>query len=83
MIIKDKEYGEFDVCLADDGTMNTVLTVEPSNQFIVAKVGTKEIRFSTEYGAEFRDAEGTISDESFAELAQEAFDSYVGQYLLD
>ncbi len=83
MDINDKEYGQFDVCLADDGTMDTVLTVKPFNQYIIDKVGTKEIRFSTEYGADFRDEDGAISEDSFAELAQEAFDAYVGQYLLD
>lgn len=82
MIINDKDYGEFGVCLADDGTMDTVLTVEPFNRYIIEQIGTKEIRFSTEYGTEFRDDTGAMTDGGFNELALEALEAYIAQYLL-
>lgn len=79
MIIKDKDYGDFDVTLGDDGTMDTVVVVDPLDN-IDAK--EEEISFSTEYGTLFREDDGTMTDEGFAELAEEAVDAYVGLYLI-
>lgn len=76
MIIKDKEYGEFDVYLGDDGTLDTVVEVWCKDRPL------KEIRFSQEYATDFRDSGGTISDNSFAELAEEAVEAYIEQYLI-
>lgn len=83
MIINDNEYGQFDVRLGDDGTLDTVIKIYPWNQYIANKVGSKEIRFSTEYGADFRDDDGTMTDEGFEKLAKEAVEAYIEQYLLD
>ena len=83
MNIDDKEYGQFDVCLVDDGTMDTVISVSPKNRYIINHVGLKEIRFGTEYGVNFRDEDGAMTDEGFDELAHEAFEAYIGQYLFD
>lgn len=82
MVIHDREYGDFDVLLEDDGTLDTVISVCPENQFIFDQIGKKEIRFSTEYGTEFRDDTGAMTDDGFDELAAEAIESYIGQYLL-
>lgn len=79
MIIADEKYGEFDVTLGDDGTMDTVIIVD-SRDIVDAEL--EEIRFSTEYGAMFRDDEGTMTGEGFAELAEEAVDVYIEQYCL-
>lgn len=78
MIIKDSEYGEFDVILSDDGTMDTILVVNPLDD---VDTNQEEIRFSQEYGALFRDYDGAMTDEGFAELAEEAVDDYIERYL--
>ena len=83
MIITDTDYGKFDMCLGDDGTMDTVIEICPHNRYIADQIGTKEIRFNIEYGANFRDDTGAMTDKGFNELAQEALDAYVEQYLLD
>ena len=44
--------------------------------------GSREIRFSQEYGAYFRDEAGAITDEGFTELAKEAIEAYIEQYLI-
>lgn len=76
MIINDKEYGEFDVDLEDDGTLDTVISVWHKSH------GRQEIRYSTEYGAMFRSDDGAMYDEEFSELAQESVESYIEQYLI-
>lgn len=85
MIIKDKEYGKFDVCLDDDGSLDTVLSVyhfAPNGFHLSDPVGGESIRFSQEYGADFRDDTGAMTDEGFEQLAQEAIEAYIEQYLL-
>ena len=82
MLIKDKEYGDFDVTLGDDGTLDTVICVDPLNDYAIDKAGPQEIRYSTEYGAMFRDDDGTMTDEGFAELAEESVSAYIEQYLI-
>ena len=41
MIFTDKEYGQFDICLADDGTLDTVITVDPLNDLVLTRPGNK------------------------------------------
>ena len=55
----------YDVCLEDDGTLDTVLSVNGN-----------EIRFSTEYASEFRDESGIMTTDGLNELAHEAIDVY-------
>ena len=76
MIITDDYYGNFDVSLGDDGTLDTVIIVQPPNG------KCEEIRYSTEYGAHFRDDTGAMTDIGFEELAEEAVDAYIEQYLV-
>ena len=83
MIINDKEYGEFDIFLSDDGTLDTVIEICPQNDFAIDKAGDQEIRFSQEYAADFRDKDGAMTDEGFEKLAQEAVEAYIEQYLID
>ena len=72
MIITNDYYGDFDVSLGDDGTLDTVIVVQsPSGE-------CKEIRFSTEYAAMFRDDTGAMTEEGFAELAEESVDVFIG-----
>lgn len=81
MVIKNEEYGKFDVYLGDDGTLDTVVEVSPHNDNLWQKYGQREIHFSTEYAVDFRDGDGAMTDEGFAELAQEAVEAYIEQYL--
>ena len=75
MIITDKDYGEFDVDLEDDGTLDTVIGVWHKDNY-------QEIRFSQEYGAEFRTPTGRLTDNGFKELAVESVEAYIEQYLI-
>lgn len=83
MVIKIKPYGEFNVTLSDDGTMDTVIEVSGEEEMVDEEYGqtlrypAKEIRFSCEYGAMFRDNDGAMTDEGFAELAEEAVEQYL------
>lgn len=85
MIIKDKEYGEFDAYLVDDGTLDTVISVCLTD-LIHNCVGrddvTHEIRFDHDYVANFRDNTGAMTDEGFEILAKEAIEAYIEQYLV-
>jgi hypothetical protein len=78
MIINDKEYGKFDVYLSDDGTLDTVIEVYNSSQL----EGKREIRFSQEYAADFRDNTGAMTNDGFNELVNEAVEAYIEQYLI-
>ena len=71
MIIKDDTHGQLIVLLEDDGTMDTVISVEHS------LAGKREYRYSCEYGAMFRDDDGAMTDEGFKELADESVDAYI------
>ena len=87
MVITDKDYGDFDVSLGDDGTMDTVVVVSPvalkmSPVLLTCNGASQEIRYSTEYGAMFRDDDGAMTDEGFKELAEESVDAYIDQYLI-
>ena len=85
MRINDKEYGKFDVCLDDDGTLDTVLSVyhfAPNGFHLTDPIGGESIHFSQEYGAEFRDNTGAMTDKGFEELAAEAVEAYIEQYLI-
>jgi hypothetical protein len=82
MIIKDKEYGKFEVSLKDYGTLDTVLTVchFAPNGFHLADA--QDITFSQEYAADFRDTDGVLTDDGYNQLAQEAVEAYIEQYLI-
>ena len=62
------EKQEFDVYLVDDGTLDTVLSVYNT---LINK--TEEYRFSEVD----RNPDGTIADETFRYLAEEAIDAYL------
>ena len=83
MRLTNKQYGEFEISLGDDGTLDTVIVVDPLNDLAIDKAGPQEIRFSTEYGAMFRDDTGAMTQLGFEELAEEAFETYIEQYLTD
>lgn len=73
----DKTYGQFDVCLCDDGTIDTVISVSH------ALVETREYRYNGEYAAQFKNEEtGTMTDDGFIELAQDALEIYIEQCLI-
>ena len=75
IMIIDTEYGQFDVDLSDDGTLDTVISVEHE------LYGQHDIRFSDT--SHLRDADaGVITDEGFAELAKESVEAYIEQYLI-
>lgn len=82
MLIRNKEYGKFEVSLEDYGTLDTVLTVchFAPNGFHLADV--HDITFSQEYTADFRDTDGALTDERYNQLADEAVEAYIEQYLL-
>jgi len=54
----------YDVRLVDDGTMDTVISIDG-----------KEHRFETEYAAHYRTAEGAMTEEGLKALAKDAIDS--------
>jgi len=61
---------EYDVWLEDDGTLDTVVSVHH-----VREGWTQEVRWSTEHGAQYRDEDGTMTDEGFKTLAEESADA--------
>lgn len=78
MLIADREYGGFSVCLIDDGTMDTVIEI----YMVDAENETKqEIRYTFTDG-EYRDEDGAMTDEGFQELAAEALEIYIETYLI-
>lgn len=76
MIINDKDYGDFDVNLSDGGTLDTLISVEHNGQ-------CEDIGYSQEYAANYRDADGAMTDEGFAELAEDAVECYIELYILN
>ncbi len=77
MIINDKEYGQFDVNLCDDGTMDTVISVSHG------LVETREYRYDSEYASVYRDKEtGAMTDDGFAELAEESLEAFIEDNLV-
>jgi len=63
MLIKHR--GEiYDAHLSDDGTLDTVIIIEG-----------KTYRISHEHAAEFRNADGSMTDEGFEELVKDILDS--------
>ena len=80
MVIKDKKYGKFDVYLGDDGTLDTVIAVTPLDSVIMQNE-EREIRFGDT--SHHRDSEtGAMTEDGFAELAEEAVEAYIEQYLI-
>lgn len=75
MIIDDNEYGQFDVSLGDDGTLDTVICVEHE------LYGNQEIRYSQEFAADYRNDDGSMTDDGFVELAYDAVDAYCQQWI--
>lgn len=77
MIIKDNRYGEFDVCLCDDGTMDTVVSVSHG------LIETKEYRYDCEYASWYRDEDtGAMTEEGFKELAEESLNAFIEDHLV-
>lgn len=74
-MIIDNEYGQFDVSLGDDGTLDTVIVVNHE------LYGNQEIRYSTEFAAHYRDDTGAMTEDGFVELAEDAVDAYCQQYI--
>jgi len=73
-MIIDTEYGQFDVSLGDDGTMDTVISVEHE------LYGCHDIRYSDT--SEYRDNDtGAMTDDGFTELAYDAVEAYCQQYI--
>jgi len=75
MIIVDKDYGEFDVNLSDGGTLDTLISVD--HPF----AGSQDIGYSQEYTANYRDENGVMTDDGFAELAEDAVECYIELYI--
>ena len=75
MIITNKEYGQFNVNLSDGGTLDTLISVEHNGR-------TEDIGYSQEYAANYRDTDGTMTDDGFAELAEDAVNCFVELYLI-
>lgn len=74
-MIIDNEYGQFDVSLGDDGTLDTVICVDHE------LYGSQELRYDCEYASMCRDNNGAMTDEGFVELAYDAVDAYCQQYI--
>lgn len=75
MIFKDDEYGNFDICLVDDGTLDTVISIShPLTE-------EEEIRFGSEYAAHYRDETGAVTEAGFLELAEEAKEAFIENHL--
>ena len=74
-MIIENEYGQFDVSLGDDGTLDTVICVEHE------LYGSHEIRYDCEFASEYRNDTGAMTDDGFAELADDAIDTYCEQYI--
>ena len=73
-MIIDNEYGQFDVYLVDDGTLDTVISVDHELYDI------HEIRYSDT--SEHRDEHtGAMTDGGFTELAYDAIDEYCQRYI--
>lgn len=63
---------EYDVELIDDGTLDTVIEVSTS----------REIRFSQEHAAKYRDKEtGTLTEQGWAALGEEAIEAFCEQVI--
>ena len=75
MLIDIPEYGSFDVSLSDGGTLDTLISVEHDGR-------CEDIGYSQEYAANYRDADGAMTDDGFVELAYDAIDCYIELYML-
>lgn len=64
------KVGLCDVSLFDDGTQDTVFSVE-------SKYGSTQHRFCPEYANVYRDDNGSIIGEGFIDLAYEAVDAHI------
>jgi len=60
--------------LGDDGTLDTIVTVEcPCG-------AEEEMRYSQEFAADFRDEEGTFSDSGWRGIADSAIDDFMAEH---
>jgi hypothetical protein len=64
------------VSLSDDGSLDTVIDVD-------SKYGSTTCRFDSEYASAFRDDDGAMTDDGFAQLAAEAIDDHFDQLEID
>ena len=83
MILHNDEYGNFDIGLINDGTMDTVVEVFPLSDYVIGKVGMQEIRFTLDDDGFYRDEDGCMTDEGFKDLAEQALEGYIERYLID
>jgi hypothetical protein len=63
------------VYLEDDGTMDTVLSVQSKNDDEDLIMGKKEYRFTDDEGF-YRDEDGAITESGFFELAEQAIEMF-------
>jgi hypothetical protein len=73
----------WDVWLCDDGTLDTVIAVQPvapkrraSGGQVAEYWPPVETRFDGEYAAEYRDKTGAMSERGLRELGREAVQDY-------
>lgn len=74
MVIKSEVHGELVVLLCDDGTMDTVISVEHS------LAGLTEFRYDCEYASQFRDESGAMTEDGFKELAEESAEAFIEEH---
>ncbi len=73
MIIIKHDGHKWRVWLRDDGTMDTVIGIEPVN----VKLGkSSESRFDSEYAASYRSRDGAMTLRGLRELGKQAAESY-------
>lgn len=74
----------FDIWLCDDGTMDTVISIQPvapKKKYANAPNDTEywpaeEVRFDGEFASSFRDKDGAMTDKGLRELGREAATDY-------
>jgi hypothetical protein len=74
----------FDVCLENDGTLDTVISVQPvapKKRYRNAPNDTEyfprvETRFDCEYASQYRDKDGAMTERGLRELGREACADY-------
>lgn len=66
----------WDVFLMDDGTVDTVISVQPIARAKNAYSAPREVRFDSEYAAQFRRSGGSMTLRGLRELGREAIEDY-------
>jgi len=73
----------FDVYISDDGTMDTVITIQPVSPRKRASGGQeaeywpeREVHFDGEYASFYRRSNGEMTDKGLRELGREACSDY-------